>query len=117
MSVRVTATEGKVALFDSVTNWAFGPVFDTEEDANNFLGWCERRGLEDVRLMSEQRLLWVYGQWHAALTAAADEPEYRPCPTCAGGWEQYGRGCSGCGGSGLVLWTGEHSRTSGGIDL
>ena len=42
MSVRVTTTEGRAALYDSVTDVAFGPVFDSDEDAEEFL---EERGV------------------------------------------------------------------------
>lgn len=44
MSVRITSAEDKVALFCSTTDQAFGPVFDSESDAKEFLDWLERRG-------------------------------------------------------------------------
>lgn len=32
--------EGRVVLVDSTTEWAFGPVFESREDAEAFLAWC-----------------------------------------------------------------------------
>lgn len=49
MGLRLTTAERVVAMFDSVTGWAFGPTFDTEEKAQEFLDWCERHGFSDLR--------------------------------------------------------------------
>jgi len=43
MGVRITSQEDKVALFDSVTGHAFGPVFDSEWEAEEFTDWFQRR--------------------------------------------------------------------------
>jgi hypothetical protein len=58
MGLRLTATEGKCALYDSVTDWAFGPVFDSPGEAEAFLRWTEAQGIEggDVRSLSMREL-------------------------------------------------------------
>ena len=35
----VTTTEGRAILTDTSTAWAFGPVFDSPEDAEAFCAW------------------------------------------------------------------------------
>src|SRR5277367_1840408 len=38
--------DGKhVALYDTVTDWAFGPVFGSETAAKRFLDWAEDQGV------------------------------------------------------------------------
>jgi hypothetical protein len=58
MGLRFTSDENVTALFDSVSGWAFGPTFDSSEDAEEFLRWCETQGIPggDVRSVSLQRL-------------------------------------------------------------
>ena len=51
MSVRVTATEGRAALYDSVTDVAFGPVFDSAEEAEEFLKHLVEIGERDPRVI------------------------------------------------------------------
>lgn len=62
MGLRFSSTEHKVTLFDSVTDWAFGPVFNTEEAAERFLKWAEDQGVKDgdVRALRNPELfkLW-----------------------------------------------------------
>jgi len=56
--------EHKVALYDSVTGYAFGPVIedhewddgmsaDAETLADGFLDWCRDQGHSDLRLISD----------------------------------------------------------------
>jgi hypothetical protein len=42
MGVRVTDEE-HVALYDSVTDTAFGPIFDNTNDADDFLDWLKKK--------------------------------------------------------------------------
>jgi hypothetical protein len=54
MGVRTTTYEGvtsKVALYDSTNDTAFGPVFDTEEEAGDFLYWLDGGGFPDPRTL------------------------------------------------------------------
>lgn len=49
MSVRITGSDGSVALYDSTTGVAFGPIFENEDQADEFLEWF-RKGYESARL-------------------------------------------------------------------
>lgn len=70
MGVRNTMTEGKVALFDSVTGVAFGPVFDTEEEAERFVAYVAEHVEDgDVRSVQEADLMNLYD----AFTADSDD--------------------------------------------
>lgn len=62
MGCRVTTTEGKSAMYDSVTDTAFGPVFDTEEEANAFIEWCFKK-YDDPRIMGPKLMERTYGEW------------------------------------------------------
>jgi hypothetical protein len=46
--VSVGSRDGAI-LIDSVTETAFGPLFDSGETAEGFLAWCKRIGLEQLR--------------------------------------------------------------------
>jgi len=58
MSTRITDDEGKVALFDSSTGFAFGPVFDSNSDADAFLEWLGK-GEEEGRTFHEGRTRFI----------------------------------------------------------
>jgi hypothetical protein len=60
----------RVALYDSVTGWAFGPVFPDVETARTFLDWLP----EDARVYSTATLAEMYGVF-----AHRDV-----CPRCGG---------------------------------
>ena len=68
MGVRVLydAEARHAALYDSVTGWAFGPMFATRERAESFLTWARKRGLKDARLMSDDELINALNAWRAA---------------------------------------------------
>jgi hypothetical protein len=63
MGVRTTSSEEVVAIFDSVTGWAFGPTFSNEEEADSFLAFVSRWGGRDARSLSDAELENVYAQW------------------------------------------------------
>lgn len=65
MGVRITSDEDKAALFDSVSGWAFGPVFDNSDEADDFLTYCESAELPDLRTMSEPDLMNAHEKWAA----------------------------------------------------
>lgn len=58
-------------LFDSVTGWAFGPVFSEDEAlgtspedmAELFLAWLREHDHEDPRSIPAGELETLYGQW------------------------------------------------------
>jgi hypothetical protein len=59
MSVRLTTSESvtsKVALYDSTTGLAFGPIFETEDDASAFLDHLETIGERDARVIPAMEL-------------------------------------------------------------
>ena len=57
----VNSDNERVALYDSVTDFAFGPVFRSAEDAKSFLNWTA--GGEDIRNWSDRRLETAWGEW------------------------------------------------------
>ena len=65
MSVRITSQENKVALFASDTGLAFGPIFDSQDDAEDFLG-CIGYGVDDgidPRKITSDELVGLYNLW------------------------------------------------------
>ena len=63
MGVRLTSREDKVALYDSVSDIAFGPVFDSEEDAEKFLEWLAINDGRDARELSASEIDRLQYQW------------------------------------------------------
>lgn len=66
MSVRVTTSGGvteHVALYDSGTGLAFGPIFDTEDDAGNFLAHLDEIGERDPRIIPAGDLAALHAEW------------------------------------------------------
>ena len=51
----------KCAMYDSVTGWAFGPVFESEGDAIEFLGFLD----VDARSLAAPVLEERYDRWVA----------------------------------------------------
>jgi hypothetical protein len=69
MSVRVTSAECKVALFDSTTGLAFGPVFADDDEANEFLRFLEDIGERDPRVIPVGELVVLADEWRADRSA------------------------------------------------
>lgn len=67
MGVRTTSSENVVALHDSVTGWAFGPVFHSEEEADDFLIYASTG--PDLRILTDDELMEIYKRWYAVWTA------------------------------------------------
>jgi hypothetical protein len=64
MGVRITADEGVVALFDSTSGVAFGPVFDSAFDAELFLKWADKeKEVEDLRALKPGELADLMREW------------------------------------------------------
>lgn len=63
MGVRITDSEA-VALYDSVTGYAFGPTFPSEEAAQDFLQFTEE--YPDPRTWSDQTMDLHFRDWVAA---------------------------------------------------
>lgn len=71
MGVRITSGEKVVAIFCSTTGFAFGPVFDTEQDALDFLEHVHRIDGRDPRALSENELRALHRGWARTREAAA----------------------------------------------
>jgi hypothetical protein len=64
IGVETTAKENLVALFDSVTGFAFGPVFTSEEDAEDFMQFFkEMYPGTDIRTFAPQYLVSFTTEW------------------------------------------------------
>ena len=63
MGVRITSQEKVVALFDSVTGFAFGPTFQDEESADAFLVWLRDRDGRDARSLSDREIGELHRVW------------------------------------------------------
>ena len=74
MGLRLTSAEGVTAMFDSVTGWAFGPVFEHEEDAEAFMGWARTQcQIEDLRSLSSADLFRLWEEYNREQQARAQE--------------------------------------------
>jgi len=63
VSVRLTSQEGTVALFDSTRDWAFGPVFKSTDQAEDFLRYLARHGYHDARDIAPNDLIELHNEW------------------------------------------------------
>lgn len=65
MGVRVTTQDSKYALYDSTTAVAFGPVFDTLTDCDDFLQHLQDIGERDPRVIPVGELVELAEEWKA----------------------------------------------------
>lgn len=66
MGVRITGMrDSEVALYDSTTGIAFGPVFSTTEEAEAFLAHLEMIGERDPRVIPLGDLVTLAAEWKA----------------------------------------------------
>lgn len=64
MGLRLTTEDDQVAMFDSVTGWAFGPVFANAHEAAVFLDWLDvHHDVSDARALPLARLEELYGEY------------------------------------------------------
>lgn len=57
MGVRNSTYEGVTCLFDSVSGYAFGPVFDTADEAEDFVIWAtDTCGVGDLRILTWEQM-------------------------------------------------------------
>jgi hypothetical protein len=71
MGVRITSQENVSALFDSVSGVAFGPVFEDEFEAEEFLAWYAEQGRVDLRLLPGPEVERAVGDFHRTRLVAA----------------------------------------------
>jgi hypothetical protein len=63
MGIRTTESDPRVALYDSVSGFAFGPTFDTGEEAERFLRWYRNSYLDDLRTLTHKELAMYFIEW------------------------------------------------------
>lgn len=64
MGIRITSQEKVAALFDSVSGFAFGPTFEDEFEAQDFLDWYLANGDgKDLRYMSGPEIAKLVGDF------------------------------------------------------
>lgn len=68
MGLRLTSGENVVAMFDSVSGWAFGPTFADEDEARDFIEWGTAHYGGDLRCASDTELASTYSAWWNART-------------------------------------------------
>jgi len=78
-------TSGAV-MMDSVTEWAFGPLFDNTEEAELFISWHQREYGTCVRRATQPQLADRFGIFRKLVTA---------CSEC-GDWMLGGATCEDC---------------------
>lgn len=67
MGVRLTSQEDVVALFDSVSGFAFGPTFPNEAEAQQFLAWAhDLSGCSDLRSLSDRQIEVLVSDFYRA---------------------------------------------------
>lgn len=62
MGVRILEDQeqGHKVLYDSVTMWAFGPIFYEDDDVEDFLEWAG-----ETRTLTDRELDGKYYEWRA----------------------------------------------------
>ncbi len=66
MGVRNTGVEGRVAMFDSVTGFAFGPTFDSDDELDDYMTFVASIDQRDLRSISSSDLEAYVVQWRGA---------------------------------------------------
>ena len=71
----------KAVMFCNTSGWAFGPVFDSAEEALDFLRFCDKRDGQDLRSLSNEFLANRIDLWRAHRKALplADARECKDC--------------------------------------
>jgi hypothetical protein len=64
MGVRLT-DPANVALYDSVTGWAFGTTFPSAEHAEDFLRWLAESDDRDARTIEDNELEALIARWRS----------------------------------------------------
>ena len=66
MGVRITGREGVSALYDSVSGFAFGIVFDNNEEADDFLEFAKNNEPRDLRVLLDTEFSRLYSKWSSS---------------------------------------------------
>jgi hypothetical protein len=62
MALGITNAQN-VALFDTSSGWAFGPVFDSKEDAEDFIRYAREVNDVDPRQVATYELAVIHAAW------------------------------------------------------
>lgn len=79
-------TASGAVMIDSVTEWAFGPIFDNSEEAELFILWHDREYGISVLRATQPQLADRFGDFRKLVTA---------CSEC-GDWMLGGDTCKDC---------------------
>lgn len=63
MSQRITSGT-QCSLYDSVTGFAFGPVFENEAQAEAFLKFAAEEGFSDLRPLKDNTIDGMWADFH-----------------------------------------------------
>ncbi len=78
MSVRVLSDDDQTCLYCSTSMWAFGPIFRSRQEAEDFLAWFQTTPLlddlkitwigerHDPRSLTDNQLEIAYSRWLTA---------------------------------------------------
>ncbi len=58
-----TQTPQHTAIYDTVTGWAFGPVFDDAGQAHAYVRYCETETGADIRTLPARQLEELHRRW------------------------------------------------------
>ncbi len=58
MGVRILAGDDNAVLYCSTSDWAFGPLFDSEEKAQDFLKWLDSYTPQELDLNALGKIRW-----------------------------------------------------------
>ena len=107
-----TGDRGKATLFCSSTGWAFGPVFESRDQASEFLAWLD----VDPRSLEDRDLELRYTAYRAARRVRVECQECRGSGQEADPCDEYPLMCRGCDGYGKrtavqhAIWLREDDR-------
>jgi hypothetical protein len=62
MGVRIS-DDKHVCLYDSTTGKAFGPVFGSVGDAEEFIEYAFGRGIDDLRMIGPRKMKRTHDAW------------------------------------------------------
>ena len=68
MGVRIVTEDKTTVMYDSVTCWGFGPIFegyDSEEQCEAFLTWLRDEHGLDARQPSDKEMDGLLAEWRA----------------------------------------------------
>ena len=98
---KANGTDDAAVMFDSVTGWAFGPVFKCGDDAEHFITFVQAETGHDPRAAEPVHLemlrhAWVVKRKGSLLTRVMG-PKVREDACCDNEDRNMNGGCNSCG--------------------